>query len=60
MKHNPLIIKNRKVLCYYKLSREQIKELDRRMKDHKAGKGKSYTWEEVEERLKQSIEKKKS
>jgi len=57
-RHKLLIIKNRKVIDAFKLSREQIKELDRRIKEHKEGKGKSYTWEEVEARLKQLIEKK--
>ena len=58
--HNLLIIKNKKVTDAFKLSREQIKELDRRMKEHKEGKGKIYTLEEAKERLKQLIEKKKS
>ena len=34
------------------ISKEQIKELNKRHKEYIEGKGKSYTWEEVEEYFK--------
>ena len=36
------------------LSVSQIKELDRRMKDHQSGKSKSYTWEEAKKMIRAS------
>jgi hypothetical protein len=35
-----------------KLSSEQIKELEKRKQNHLSGESKSYTWQEVMERLK--------
>jgi len=34
------------------LSKQQIAELDKRKKNHLSGKSKSYTWEEVEQKIK--------
>ena len=33
------------------LTKDQEDELDRRIKKHERGEGKTYTWEEIEERL---------
>lgn len=49
------IIRKKKVVDAFRLSKEQIKELNRRMQDRKDGKGKSYTLEEVEEYFKEKI-----
>lgn len=53
--HKQLIIRNKKVVNAYRLSKEQIKELNKRHKEYIEGKGKSYTWEEVEEYFKSKI-----
>ncbi len=34
------------------LTKEQQEELDRRIERHERGEGKTYTWEEIEARLK--------
>ena len=54
-KHNLLLIKNKKLIDAFKLDREQIKELDRRMKDRQDGNGKSYSLEELEKYLKEKL-----
>lgn len=40
------------------LTEEQKAELDRRIEDHKSGKSKSYSWEEVKAKITSKLKKK--
>lgn len=60
MRYSTLILRNKKIVDNFRLSNEQLKELERREKEYKLGKGKSYSWEEVEKHLKQLIDNRKN